>query len=351
MRAQVLVVLLLLAGCVTPPRQDAVETNESAPTATPTGDASAPPPAAQGERMPATMERFVMQANTTLGVLRPDEPEMPLATVPQALSATAFWESFVNPLTLTPWPSFPLRSAFETTGDIAIVLSFTSTAPGVSPNPRAAGFPPVGGWLGTTERHEFFLLANDAPDSIEANKVYTVRLTAKPPRGGWFVTEGEQLALHPFLAYQTADGSPVSFVVGGPEPAGFVLPHEHFELVAPTAIVLVDETGELGPNPGPSGEMQQEPVDVPFNVPPEALYVVLEVSGAPKAGQRVDIDVSARTPGGEVILGGSSPYAVEKTVLGPGNLREFGRDLVAHVTSSASPAGATYALKVTAYTP
>lgn len=304
-----------------------------------------------GARMPPTMERFVMLPNQTLGVLRADEPEMPVATVQQSLSATAFWESFVTPLALDAWPSFPMRSAFETTGDIELTISFSATAQGVSANPRAAGFPPVGAILGTPERFEFFLFANDAPDTIEANKVYSVKLTASPPEGGWFVREGEPVAVLPFLSYQTADNSPLSFVVGGPEPAGFLLPHEHFALSAPNATVLVDESGELSPNPRPTGDMQQQPLDVPFTVPPEALFVVLEIAGAPKAGTRVDVDVSARTPAGELIIGSSGPGAVEKTVLGPGNLRAYGRDLVAHVTASAAPAGATYALKITAYAP
>lgn len=354
MRVVLLAFVLLAAGCASPGPEtvDSPAGNATPPSAPtpPAGEPAAPEPAL-GERMPTTMERFVMQANQTLGVLRPGDPEMPLATVPQTLAATAFWESFVKPLALPAWPSFPLRSAFETTGPVEIALSFSATAPAVATNPRTAGFPPVGLWLGTSERIEFFLLANDAPDTLEAGKVYTVRLTATPPKGGWFVREGEMVALYPFLGYQTADSSPMSFVVGGPDPGGFVLPHQHFALRAPNATVLVDESGEIGPNPGPSGEMHSAPVDVAFTVPPDALYVVLEVTGAPKAGDRIDVDVSARTPGGEIILGGSSPGATERTALGPGNLKAYGRDLVAHVTASATPSGGTYALKVTSYSP
>lgn len=351
MRAWLLGAIVLVVGCVTP-ADDAPAVNQTPVDATPTPDqgasVAAPP---MGERMPATTERFVMQANQTLGVLRPGDPELAIAKVPQTLSATAFWESFATPLSLPAWPSYPIGVAFETTGDVEIALSFSVDAPATSTNPRAAGFPPVGLWFGTLERQAFFLLVSDAPDTLEAGKVYTVRATARPPTGGFFVREGEQLALHPFLSYQTADGRAPSFVVGGPEPAGFLLPHEHFNLSAPRAIVLVDETGELAPNPGFTGDTHQDPIDVPFTVPPEALYVVLEVSGAPKAGSRIDVDGSIRTPGGETIAGGSSPNAQEVAAIGPSNLKAFGRDLVAHVTASAAPAGGTFALKVTAYAP
>lgn len=353
MRPWVPLVLLLLAGCVATPPPEEVDANATTPTAPTSGSGNetteATPPI--GERMDTTMERFVLLENHTLDVLQPDAPEMPAANVAEPLSAIAFWESFATPLTLTPWTAPPFRVPFETTGDIEITIRFSSNAPAIATNPKAAGFPGVGGWLGTVDRFAFFLLAQDAPDSLEAGKVYTVTMKATPPKGGFFARQGDQLALYSFLSYQTADGTPVSYVVGGPDPAGVKLPHAHFNLSAPRATVLLDESGELGPNPGISGDMHNAPVDIALSVPPDALYVVLEVDGAPKAGDRIDIDGGFRTSGGDVITGGSGPNAKEIAVLGPGNLQAYGRDLLAHVTCGACPNGGTYTLKVTAYAP
>jgi hypothetical protein len=346
MRAWTVLLVLLLAGCASP---DAPTQQDRITPSTPTVEAATPEDGASEERMPITMERFVLAAGGRLVVL--DPTELPVEKVPEPLRATAFYESFASPLKLMVWTSEPFQSAWESTDEIEISLSFAARAPAVSPNPRTAGFPPVGAWLGTPERYAFFLLAQDAPDTLEAETVYTVTMRAPMPRGGFFVREGEQLALHTFLSYQAADGSAVDYVVGGPDPAGLALPHQHFALQAPIATVLLDERGEIAPNPGPTGDMQQTPVSIPFTVPTDALFVVIEIDGTPKAGTRLDMDVSARTPSGEVVVGASGPHQREVVVMGPGNLAQAGRELLAHVVNAANPSGATYALKVTAYSP
>ncbi|HUR69342.1 MAG TPA: hypothetical protein VM370_08845 [Candidatus Thermoplasmatota archaeon] len=352
MRIRLLLVLALVAGCVTPDAHSPTpETNVTSPTgdaSMPNGTMSMPP---MGERMAVATEPFLLMSDHTMTVVPRDAQPIPEATVAETARATAFYESFASGLELTPWTGPPSRSAWETTADLDITVKFKTNAPAVGTNPSPAGFPAVGGWFGTTERAAFFVLATDAPQTLEANKVYTVHLVATPPKGGFFLREGEHLALTTFLSYQVADGSAPMYVVGGDEPAGFALVHEHFNLTAPTATVLYDKSGEVGPNPGFTGDMQQTPVDVPFKVPPDALFVVLEITGAPKAGTRVDLDVGARTAGGDVIASGSSPEATEMVVLGPGNLAAYGRDLVARVTSSSNPSGATFALKITSYAP
>lgn len=347
-----LVVALVVAGCVGADPETSVPRSNGSSVEAPEDNATLPAPSAPiGERMPSAMERFVFLENHTLGVLASDAPEMPIAKVPESLSAVAFWESFAQPLVLAPWSSFAFRVPFEATAEIDVSLNIVADAPAVSTNPKAAGFPAVGGWVGTPERFAFFVLAQDAPDTLEAGKVYTVHLKATPPKGGFFVRAEEQLALYTFLSYQTAEGKTASYVVGGPDPAGFRLAHNHFNVSAPRAIVVVDETGEIGPNPGPTGDTHNAPVNIPVIIPPEAVYAVLEVEGTPKVGSRIDVDGSLRTAGGEVITGGSGPNAREVAVVGPGNLQAFGRDLVAHVTCSACPAGGTWSLKVTAYAP
>lgn len=341
---------VVLGGCAASPASPPGSGNDTVDARNETSDAANATRPISGER-PPSMERFVLLANQTLGVLRDGDPPVAEAEVEETNRPTAFYESFATGLELGEWPSFPFPSAWESTGDIEITLKFKSDQAAASSNPKAAGFPGVGAFFGGVGRQAYLLLAADAPDSLEAGRVYTVTLTASPPEGGFFVRPGERLAMYPFLAYAAADGSPAKYVVGGEEPAGFVLPHKHFNISAPRAVVLLDETGELGPNAGPSGDMNQAPVNLPFSVPADAVYVVLEITGAPKAGTRIDIDASIRTPSGEVIQGGFSPYDTETAVIGPGNLAAYGRDLVAHATCAGCPAGGTFALKVTAYGP
>lgn len=355
MRLPLLAVAILLAGCFTP-ASDAppTTTNATAPTGegpagSPTANASAPS-TGMGERAPTAMERFYLKEDHTLGVIREDTGEIPSATVRETAASTAFYQSFAQGLSLTPWTSEPFRSAWESTGDIEITIRFTSSVPAASTMPSSAGFPPVGAWLGTPERYAFFLLAQDAPQTLEPNKEYSVTLVAKPPQGGFFVREGEQLALYTFLAYATADGNTASYIVGGPEPAGILLPHSHFNLTAPRATTILEEAGELPPNPGPSGDMMESPPEHSFSVPPDALFVVGTVTGAPKVGTRADIDLHF-VAGGESIASGSSSHPEEIVMLGPGNLQAYGRELVARITGSGIPAGGTYSVKIVAYSP
>lgn len=351
MRPVALALALLLAGCVTPSADDAPETIVTGPTARQDAPANESAPAVPvGERMVAGMERFVLLENRTIDILRPGDA-MDEVRAPEPVSGAALFTSAASPITFQPFVSFPFRVPYETTAEFDITLSFASSGPAVATTPSTSGLPAVGGWFGTPERFAFFIGAADAPPSLEAGKVYTVKLRVPLPTGGFFVREGEQVALMPYLNYQSADNQPIQWVLGGPEPAGFTLPHSHFNVSAPNAVVVLDKNGETGPNPGFSGEQNQQPASFAFAVPPEAVYVVLEVSGAPKAGNTIDIDGSIRTPAGDVLAVGSSPFASEVAVIGPSALAAAGRDLVAHVTSSGSASGGTFRVVVTAYVP
>lgn len=350
MRA-VWLVVVLLAGCVTPEApDDAPGTNSTDPDA-PSGEANETAPPAMGERSTGRMETFVLLANRTIGVVREGAPGPDEGLVPEAASGTAFYQSLVAPPPVTPFASFPFNVPFETTGEFDITISFMATAAAASTLPSASGFPSAGAWFGTPERWTFFIGSSDAPPTLEANKVYTTTMRVPMPKGGFFVRAGEQLAIMPYLNYQASDNSPISWVVGGAQPSGFALPHSHFNLSAPVATPIVDKSGETGPNPSFTGAQNPQPYTFAFKVPPEALYIVMEVSGAPKAGTRIDIDGSLLSPAGEVLAAGSSPYERETVVLGPSALAQVGRDLVARVTSSGSASGGTFTLKVTAYSP
>lgn len=352
MRALAIALLLLAAGCVTPPGDDASLTPTASAPATPTGPAAnatvAPP---IGERMAATTESFVFLANRTIAIHRPDAEPLAEERVAEPASGTAFFSGQVLPLTLTPFVSFPFRAAYETTADLDITLSYVSSAPAVATTPSQSGFPAIGGWFGTPERWAIFVGATEAPASLEAGKVYTATMHVTIPPGGFFVREGEQISLTPYANYQSADGQPIQWVLGGPAPSGFLLPHSHFNLSAPRAVVLLDENGETGPNPSPTSEQNPQPADLAFTVPPDAVYIVLEVTGAAKAGPRIDYDGSIRTPGGDVLASGSGPFATEVVVLGPSALASAGRDLVAHIASGSAASGGTFHAVVTAYAP
>lgn len=353
MRAAWLAAILLLAGCVTPSStDDAPATNATIPDGTGTGGAlnETPPASGMGERMERRSETFVLLADRTIGVVREGEKGPEEARVPEATSGTAFHQSFVTPPPLAPFSTGPIPVGFETSAEFDLTLSFVATAPATTTLPSTSGFPTVGAWFGTPQRWAFFVGAPDAPQTLEANKVYTVSMRVPLPKGGFFVRAGEELAIHPYLNYQAADGSPVSWVVGGAQPSGFTMPHTHFNLSAPVATVILDEAGETGPNPGVSAQQDPRPVDLPVKVPADAAYVVLELTGAPKAGSRIDIDASFRLASGEVLASGSGPYEREVVVLGPSALAQVGRDLVAHV-ASAGASGGTFRVTVTAFAP
>lgn len=343
--------IVLLVGCVTPEaREDAPATNATG-EGTPSADADETAPPAMGERAVGRMETFVLHANRTIGVVRDGEAGPEEGTVAEPASGTAFYQSLATPPPLTPFVSYPFSVPFETTGEFDITMSFMATAAAAATLPSASGFPTVGAWFGTLERWTLFIGSAEAPNTLEANKVYTVTMRVPMPKGGFFVRQNEVLAIHPYLNYQASDNSPISWVVGGAQPSGFAMPHSHFNLSAPIATLIADQTGETGPNPGVTGDQNPQPFDLAFKVPPEALYIVMEVSGAPKAGSRIDIDGSILTAGGEVLAAGSSPRERETIVLGPSALAQAGRDLVAHVTSAGSVTGGTFTLKVTAYSP
>lgn len=353
MRAVWLAAILLLAGCVTSPAttDDAPAANATAPGGVGSGASNATAPASgMGERMARRSETFVLLADRTIGVVREGEKGPEEARLPEPASGTAFHQSFVTPPPLAPFATAPFGVGFETSEEFDLTLSFVATAPAATTLPSASGFPAVGAWFGTTERWALFLGAPDVPPTLEANKVYTVTMRVPLPKGGFFVRAGEQLAIHPYLNYQAADNSPISWVVGGAQPSGFTMPHTHFNLSAPVATMILDENGETGPNPSVSGEQNPQPVDFPVKVPADAVYVVLEASGAAKAGSRLDLDASFRSASGEVLAGGSGPHEREVVVLGPSALAQAGRDLIAHVTSSGA-SGATFHVTVTAYAP
>lgn len=351
MRSVSLALALLVTGCVASTPDDGPEVVVTGPTARedPSTNESAPA-VPVGERMVASAERLVFLENRTIGILRPGDT-MDEIRVPEPVSGAAFFTSAASPIAFQPFASLPFRVPYETTAEFDITMSFVSSAPAVATTPSTGGFPTVGGWFGTPERYAFFIGVADAPPSLDAGRVYTVKMRVPLPTGGFFVREGEQVALMPYINYQSADNRPIQWVLGGPEPAGFTLPHSHFNVSAPNAVVVLDESGETGPNPGFMGEQNPQPASFAFSVPLDTVYVVLEVSGAPKAGASIDIDGSIRTPSGDVLAVGSSPFASEVALIGPSALAAAGRDLVAHVTSSASASGGAFRVVVTAYVP
>lgn len=352
MRPALLLAALVLVGCMgAPAEEDAPAGNATAPTVTTSVPTNATTAAGgMGERLPSRMEPFVFLANHSIAFLS-EGLVVAEEKVSEPFSGVTFYTSAAQPIVTAPFVSTPFGRAFETTAEFDIVMRYSASAAAVSTFPPGAGFPLAGGWFGTPERAAFFVGATDAPTSLEANKVYTATLRVALPKGGFFVREGETISLTPFLNYQSTDNTPVAWIVGGADPAGFEMPHSHFNLSAPRAIVVLEETGETGPNPSPTSESNPQPVDIPFSVPAEALYVVLEVTGAPKAGASIDIDGSIQTASGEVLAIGSSPFATEMAVIGPSALASAGRELVAHVVSGSSASGGTFSLKVTAYAP
>jgi hypothetical protein len=221
---------------------------------------TASPSPAMGERMPNAVERFYLLANHTIGQLGAGEGPMPETNVPETLAATAFYQGSATAPQLVPWSTGAFGRAFETTGDIDLTVSFVSAQPAVNTLPKSIDFPPIGGWFGTPERFAFFVGASDAPDPLEAGKIYTVHLRAIKPTGGFFVRPGESLSLHLYSGYQSADNTPISWVVGGLDPAGFALPHQHFNLSAPRPTVVLEKTADIGPSiPRPSSSRSRSP--------------------------------------------------------------------------------------------
>jgi hypothetical protein len=335
---------LLLCGCVSS-APEGQPTSATPPAANATLAAPAPPPPV-GERSALAAERFLLAANRSLAFSPNGTLSLPLEKVKEGFAAPEFFSSTDPASLLKPWPSNPARRAYEITQDVPITIRFSSDQPGVTMS-KALGFPPVGGWLGTPDRWAVYFSAADAPDTLEAGKVYLVHATAKVPPGGLFVREGEPLALHPYLAYATPDDSPASYVVGGPDAAGIVVPHVHFNVSAPNATLVYDKQGTLSPNPSQTTTQDPQPTDISLKLPAGAVYLVAEATGTATGGGRVDVDLALRA-GGKTLGEGTGPAAREIVVLGPTALAMAGDSLVAHV-AGAAPAGGTFKLTVTAY--
>jgi hypothetical protein len=338
------VLALALAGCLSGIQAPPEDTrgNETATAPTRALNATEPQPVV-GERGELVTERFLFASNHSLAILGNDTSERPLEKVPESFVGVGFFTSDPG-ATIKPWASFPARHPYEVAQDVDVTMRFVATQAGVSVTKGV--FSPVGGWLGAPDRWAVYFFAPDAPDTIEAGKTYVMKMKAKMPEGGLFIREGEPLAVHAYLSYQTADNSPLSYVVGGPDPAMVVVPHVHFSVNAPNATQLLAKEGTKGPNPSPTTTQDPQPVDFTLDVPPGTAYVVAEVNGA-ATGANYDLDLALL--GGTTALGvGSGPSPHEVVVLGPTSLAKAGGKLTARVFS-AGAAGGSFKLVVTAY--
>lgn len=344
----VLVVTAFLAGCVSAPASTPTSTLTNVSNVT----SKAPTPNATvggtGERSALGMERFVLSADHSISVPQPGAPEPPASNVPESSAVATFVLTNDASTTLKPWLGASSHRSFEAFGDVPITLRIVSAQSSAALT-KGVQFPAVGGWFGTKERWAVYFSAPDAPDTLEAGKTYTLKMTAKLPAGGFFIKDGEQLALHTYLGYQTPDNSPVSYVVGGPDPAGFALPHAHFNVTAPTATVILDKKGTLSPNPAVSTTSDPQPTDISFDVPAGTQYLVADLVGTATGGDRVDADLALRA-GAETLGSGSGPSPHEVVELGPTAIAKAGGKLTAHV-AGVTPSGGTFRLTVTAYGP
>jgi len=326
------------------PSGQATESN----TTSPTSPNATTPVTAMGPRGDLVTEHFVLTADHALTFVEPNTKEVPPTSIPESFTGVAFFTSGDMAGTMKPWVGPSAQRTFEVFGDVPITLRFTSAQPAASIT-KGIQFPPVGGWFGTKERWAVYFTATDAPDTIEAGKTYTVHMTAKMPPAGFFLRAGEALALHTYLGYQTADNAPPSYVVGGHDPAGFTLPHVHFNITAPNATVILDKTGALAPNPAQTTAQDQQPTDLAFEVPPGTLYLVADVAGTPTGGGTIDVDLALRA-GSDVLGAGVGPSAHEVVELGPMALAKAGGRLTAHV-AGATPTGGSFKLTITAFGP
>lgn len=267
----------------------------------------------------------------------------PAGKVAESIHGRDFYGSFVQGLTLKPWASPPARAAAETAGDIPITLSFVSDQPAAN-SMKPSGLSAVGGWIGTAERFAVFFQVENAPDTLEAGKVYTVKAVAKMPKAGFFLRQGESWGINAYLGYDTP--GTISWVTGGEQGTRFDIPHKHFDLVAPRETVIAQKDGKLGPNPGTSTATDPAPVDFALTLPADAKYLVVEVKGTGSGGH-FDVDLDVRS-GSESLGSGGGPYPHEFVVLGPAALAGA-RELTAHVAGAG--AGGTFTLKATAYSP
>lgn len=295
--------------------------------------------------MEPVTERFLLTADHGLSVL-PEGAQPPAQqTVVEPLSPTEFYQGFARDISLQPWLSGPIPSAFEATQEVTVTLTITSAQPAASTT-KAVEFPPVGGWIGAGDRYAVFFGMADAPDTLEAGKVYVLTTKVAMPKGALFVRQGESVALYTYLSYQTANGGSASYVVGGETPSVVELPHTHFELNAPRTIPLVEESGAFESHPGVTSEDDPSAAEVVIDVPTEAAYVVIELTSTAGPTGRIDADLHVMGAGGE--LGAATgPTAREIVVLGPHALAQA-RSLTARV-QSASLSGGAWTLTATAY--
>lgn len=343
MRWVILLLVLLLAGCVGAEQAPTVPSNATAKTEPIVTNQTGPLPLI-GERNGAVVEHFVLTSERALAMANASI-EMPIAEVPELFSGLAFAQPGGG-ATIKPWEFGPVRQAFEATQDITLTLRYSSDQPATAYT-KPAGFPPVGGWFGATGRFAVFFGATDAPDSLEAGKVYTSKITIKMPPGGVFLREGENLAIMPFIVYESADNSPLSYVVGGADPAGFALPHVHFNVSAPNETKLLEKSGAFNPNPHISTTSDPAPTILEFDVPKNVAYVVAELVATPTGPGTFDADLSLSS-GSEVLGQGTGPLPSETVVLGPTALAKAGGKISATITQ-ASLAGGSYKLVVTAF--
>lgn len=370
--AAALLVALLFAGCSAPqeapaaeedpvePAQDAAPTPVAAPPparpspspqtgATPTPAPSREPAPEPPAAVPTTM-RFAFRADHTLGVVASDAVVPTEERVPETLSGPGFLVGFPQGLPFEPFVSAPFEASYETTEDIAITMRFVASAPAVAAFPSEAGAPTIGVWFGTVERNIAFLTA-DVPATLQPDEVQTVTLSVARPDGGILFRAGESLVVKAYLSYQTADGSEVSWLVGGDDPAGFTLALAPVALGPTQALVLLDEEAEATPSPAFTAN-DPRPLEFTFDVPPGARVLVAQLVGTPRAGGTMDMDLTLRNADGDLVGGSFGPYAQEAIALGPGALEASGGGtFTARVASGTSPTGGTLTLVVTAYVP
>lgn len=346
MRPAVVLLLGLVAGCVGGDVDDAGDDADDAvgPGQPAANATEAVPEAQMGDRYGA-LETFLFTSDHALEVLPAAAAPREAARVPETTAATEFYKSVAQDVTLVPWTSPPFAVPFEAAEEITVTLAFVSDQPAVSAT-KAVSFAPVGGWLGTAERFAAFFQMADAPDTLEAGKVVVLTAKIAPPPGGFFFRQGEALSVHTFLAYQTAAGGTPSYVIGGETPSAIALPHEHFNLTAPVATVLLQQEGTFQPNPSVTSTDDPSARTIDVTVPPDAALVVFELTSTPGPSGRLDADLQVLGAGGE-LGAGTGPHGKETVVVGPSGLAT-GRALAVRV-QSASTSGGTWTLVATAY--
>lgn len=371
MRVPVVALAILLAGCSAPaaevePTPDAVlegdagadasrgptpaptpkrptPTPEPTPTQTSVAPHADPPPAAPG---PVAM-RFALRADRSIALLQPGETIPTEERVPEPVSGADFATGLPQGLAFQPFVSPTTLHAFEIVDAFTLTLRFVASSPAIAALPSEAGAPTIGVWFAAGDRHLAFL-TSDVPTVLMPDEVHTVELTVPKAEGGILIRQGEPIVIKSYLSYQTADGSKVSWVVGGDDPAGFELQALPVDVGAAGGTIVLDETADAAPSPAFTANDPQ-PSTFDFEVPAGTRYLAASLEGTPEAGATMDMDLTLLQDG-EVVGGSYGPYAREMVVLGPGALAALDAStLTARVVSGTSPAGGTFTLVVTAY--